>query len=206
MRPAWYPRIALVGALPLLCSGCAVLQPVHKEPPSLFTLEASFESPKVRDALPQPLVIGVPQARPGFDTVRIVYVSKTYEIRFFAKSQWVDTPARMLAPLLIQALGATGRLQPVRSGVGVSANLRLETEIMALQQEFTVVPSRVRFALRAQLVDIGQHVVVATTDLESVQQSASDDPYGGVVAANQAVDHLLRDLARWCEEYVQHQD
>jgi len=199
---AWHPRIALAGALALACgSGCIILQPVRTEPLSLFALEATFESPSVRDAVPHPLVVAVPQARPGFDTARIVYVSRSYEVRFFAKSQWVDTPPRMLAPLLIRALGATSSLQPVLSGAGVAANFRLETEITALQQEFTVAPSRVRFALRAQLVDVAQHRVVATKDLEALEESVSDDPYGGVVAANQAVHHLLEELATWCEEY-----
>jgi len=198
----WHSRIALAGALTLACGACTLLQPVRTEPPSLFALEATFESPPVRDAVPQPLVIAVPQARPAFDSARIVYVSRTYEVRFFAKSQWVDTPARMLAPLLVQALGASNRFQPVRSGAGVAAALRLETEIITLQQEFTVAPSRVRFALRAQLVDVAEHRIVATTNLEAVEESPSDDPYGGVVAANQAVHRLLRELTTWCEEYA----
>jgi ABC-type uncharacterized transport system auxiliary subunit len=88
----------------------------------------------------------------------------------------VDTPARMLAPLLVQALGASSRFPPVRSGAGVNGALRLETEITTLQQEFTVRPSRVRFALRAQLVDVAEHRIVATTDLEAVEESPFDDP------------------------------
>jgi cholesterol transport system auxiliary component len=165
-------------------------------------LETTFKTAAVRDADPQPLVVAVPRARPGFGTARIVYVSRSYEVRFFAKSQWVDTPARMLAPLLIQALGRTRSLQPVLSGAGVAAKLRLETEVTALQQEFTAAPSRVRFGRRAQLVDVAQHRVVATKDLEAVEQCVSDDPYGGVVAANQAVHHLLEELASWCDSVI----
>ena len=202
MWRAWRSRIALAGALTLACGGCTLLQPVRTESPSLFTLEGTSESPPLRDAVPQPLVIAVPQARPALDSARIVYVSRTYEVRFFAKSQWVDTPARMLAPLLIQALGASSRFEPVRSGAGVAAALRLETEITTLQQEFIVAPSRVRFTLRAQLVDVADHRIVATTDLEAVEESPSDDPYGGVVAANQAVHRLLRELTTWCEKYA----
>jgi len=202
VRCTWYSKIAIAGVLTLACTNCTLLQPLRTEPPSIFALEATFESAPVRDAAAQPLAIAVPQARPAFDSARIVYVSRTYEVRFFSKSQWVDTPARMLAPLLVQALGASSRFQPVRSGAGVDAALRLETEITTLQQEFTVRPSRVRFALRAQLVDVAAHRIVATTDLEAVEESASDDPYGGVVAANQAVGRLLRELTTWCEKYA----
>jgi cholesterol transport system auxiliary component len=163
-------------------------------------LEATFDSASGRDTAAQPLSIAVPRARPAFDSARIVYVSRTYEIRFFSKSQWVDTPARMLAPLLIEAIGASRRFQPVRSGAGVDAAFRLETEITALQQEFTVRPSQVRFGLRAQIVDVAEHRIVATRDFETVEEAPSDDPYGGVVAANRAVGRLLRDLTAWCEE------
>ena len=200
MRRVGHSQIALAGILAVACSGCGLLAPVRVEPSSIFALEATIANSAPKDALGQPLVVAVPQARPAFDSARMVYVSKTYEVRFFAKNQWVDTPARMLAPLLVQALGTSGRFQAVRSGAGVDAALRLETEITALQQEFTVVPSRVRFGLRAQLVDLAEHRIVAVTDLESVEQAPSDDPYGGVVAANRALQRLLPELSSWCEQ------
>ena len=202
VRRTWHSRIALAGALTFACASCTLLQPVRTEPASLFALEATFESAPVRDVVPQPLVIAIPQARPAFDSTRIVYVSRSYEVRFFARSQWIDTPARMLAPLLVQALGASSRFQPVRSGAGVDAALRLETEITTLQQEFTVRPSRVRFALRAQLVNVAEHRIVATEELEAVEEAPSDDTYGGVVAANQAVSRVLRELTTRCEVYA----
>ncbi len=202
VRRIWHSATALACVLPLICEGCTLVRPVRTESPKLFALEGTFETPPGRDSDPQPLAIATPRARPGLDSARIVYVSRTYEVSFFAKSQWVDTPARMLAPLLVQALGASRRFQPIRSGAGVAAALRLETEITALQQEFTVSPSQVRFALRAQLVDVAEHRIVATRDLEAVEPSASDDAYGGVVAANQAVHRLLRELAAWCDGYA----
>ena len=60
----------------------------------------------------------------------------------------------MLTPLLVRALEGSGRFQVVQAASGASASLRLETEIEALQQEFTVTPSRTRFALRAQLAGL----------------------------------------------------
>ena len=93
----------------------------------------------------------------------------------------------MLAPLLELALERAGRLRPVASGQGVASALRLETEIVVLQQEFDTQPSRLRFRLRAQLLDPAAGRVLATTELEALEPAESDDPYGGVVAANRAV-------------------
>jgi cholesterol transport system auxiliary component len=35
---------------------------------------------------------------------------------------------------------------------------------------------------------------------EAVEGAPSDDPYGGVVAANRAVDRVLDEIAKWCGE------
>jgi cholesterol transport system auxiliary component len=105
----------------------------------------------------------------------------------------------MLAPLLVQSLEGGGRFRAVVVAPGgVAAGIRLDTEIESLVQEFTVHPSRVRFAVRAQLVDPTARRVLATRAFEALEDAPSDDPYGGVVAANRAVARVLGDLSEWC--------
>ncbi len=87
----------------------------------------------------------------------------------------------------------------MQSPADVVPALRLETEIIALQQEFTLKPSQTRFAVRAQLVDVARRRIVATEEFEAVEPAPSDGPYGGVVAANHAVARVLGKLAKWCE-------
>lgn len=189
---------ALAGALCLLLSGCALLAAGPAEPPSRFVLEAAFEpAPEEGEAAGVVLLVVPPLARPGFDGSRMIYVTRAYEVQSFARSEWVDAPARMLAPLLVQALERVGGFRVVQAPSAALATLRLDTEILALQQEFTASPSRVRLALRAQLVDAAARRVLATTELEAVEEAPSDDPYGGVVAANQALARVLRELALW---------
>ena len=57
---------------------------------------------------------------------------------------------------------------------------------------------RVRFPLRAPLVDDKTRRVLAWREFDATVPAASDDPYGGVVAANQAVQTVLKDLAAFC--------
>jgi len=106
----------------------------------------------------------------------------------------------MLAPLLAEALLRDGRFDPVQGGENLGAALRLETEIVALQQEFSAQPSQVRFTLRARLLDLAERRVVANSAFEAVEGAPSDDPYGGVIAANRAVDRVLDEVAAWCGE------
>ncbi|MFA7316119.1 MAG: hypothetical protein WC029_00915, partial [Sulfuricella sp.] len=68
-------------------------------------------------------------------------------------------------------------------------------EIVRLQQEFTSVPSKVRFTLRAQLIDVAGRRILATREYDISENAASNDPYGGVVAANRAVHRALSEAA-----------
>ena len=50
------------------------------------------------------LLVSPPQAEPGFETQRMAYVRRPYQLEYYAVNQWADTPARMLAPLMVHAL------------------------------------------------------------------------------------------------------
>ena len=85
-------------------------------------------------------------------------------------------------------------------GSAAAGDLRLDTEIIRLQHEFLTRPSQVRFTLRAHLVDNRTRRVLASREFEAVAPAASENPYGGVVAANRAVQTVLEDLAAFCAE------
>jgi cholesterol transport system auxiliary component len=55
----------------------------------------------------------------------------------------------------------------------------------------------VRFTLRATLVDDRTRRVLAWREFEALVPAASEDPYGGVLAANQAVQNVLQDLSHF---------
>jgi len=69
---------------------------------------------------------------------------------------------------------------------------------LRLQHDFSVQPSRVRFTLRADLVDNATRQVIAGREFDATVVAASDDAYGGVVAANGAVQAVLAELADFC--------
>jgi cholesterol transport system auxiliary component len=147
------------------------------------------------------LIVNPPHAAAGFDSQRIVYVREAHKLEYFAHSEWGDTPSRMLAPLLVGALERSGAFRAVvLTPSAAIGDLRLDTEIIRLQHEFATAPSRVRFTLRAYLVDVKTRRVLAWRELDEVVPAASEDPYGGVVAANRAVQAVLESLAAFCAE------
>ena len=189
--------------------GCAALNPTTAPHPNYHSLDnaaAEAESParaSTSGAAPT-LVVSPPYAAAGFDSQRILYVRRAYTLEYYAHNEWVDTPARMLAPLIVAAAarsGAFGAVVPTPSIA--SGDLRLDTEVRRLQHEFLGSPSRVRFTLRATILDIATRRVIATREFEAVAAAPSEDPYGGVVAANLAVRNVLASLADFCASAAQ---
>ena len=194
-----------------LLGGCAgALLPKPAPAPTLFALDrdgpAERAAPASLAASSAPtLIVNAPRAAPGFDTARIVYLRRAHEIETFAFSQWVDTPAQMLAPLLARAIERSGAFRAVLlAPTAAVGELRLDTELVRLQHDFTERPSRVRLTLRAVLMDTATRRVVAWREFDASAVSASEDPYGGVTAAHEAARRVLTELAAFCAEAVRH--
>lgn len=157
--------------------------------------------PTTRPAAAPTLMVNPPHAAAGFDSPRIIYVRETHKLEYFAHSEWVDPPARMLAPLLVAAIESTGAFRAVvLTPSSAAGDLRLDTELIRLQHEFQTRPSRVRFTVRAYLVEDKTRRVLAWREFDAAIPAASEDPYGGVVAANRAVQDVLDRLSAFCAE------
>ena len=219
-RISVYLRPGCTAALALtLLAGCGSLVPTASPPPpsfySLDNVRAAVRANMPAAAVPQmqrdapTLIVNPPHAAAGFDSPRMIFVREQHRLEYFAHSEWIDPPARMLAPLLVAALEDSGAFRAVvltpSAAVG---DVRLDTEIIRLQHEFGAPASssnpasRVRFTLRAYLVDVKLRTVLARREFDAVIPAASDDPYGGVVAANAAVQSVLQQLAFFCAEAV----
>jgi len=183
----------------MLLAGCGILQTSQVENHRLYLLDSS---PSVKTDYPKRhavLAVSMPRARPGFDTPRMAYLRQPHELEYFAVNQWADAPSRMLGPLLVQTLDQTGNFKAIVLNPSVvSADLRLDTELVRLQQDFGTKPSRVRFTLRAQLIDVAGKRVIAARVFDETVNALQDDAYGGVIAANRAVQGVLIQLAEFC--------
>ena len=194
-------RAAAGFAAAALLAACAAVQAPEADNASTYVLEAPPAAGAPRPKRDLVLEVAVPRARPGFDTPQMAYTQRANALEYFAKSRWADTPARMLAPLFAQSLERSGAFRAVVQAPSLAtAELRLETEIVRLQQDFSAKPSRVRLTLRAQLIDADARRVLASAEFDETEAAPSDDPYGGVIAANRALGRLLERLTQFCAE------
>jgi len=196
----------------ILTAGCGALRPAATPQPSFYTLDSarldarldSREPARAPGTAPLPaptLIVNPPHAAAGFDSQRIIYTREAHRLQYFAHNEWVDTPARMLAPLIVNTVEMSGTFRAVVLTPSAAAcDVRLDTEIVRLQHDFDGRPSRVRFTLRAYLVDNTTRRVLGWREFDETVAATSEDAYGGVIAANRAVQAVLHQLRSFCTE------
>ena len=210
IAPSPQPRFGIYPlALALaLTAGCSALRPSATPPASFHSLDRAqvathtvSPAPVVWSNATPTLLVSPPHAAAGYDSQRIIYVREPHKLEYYAHNEWIDTPARMLAPLIVAVVERSGAFRAVVSTPGAAAgDLRVDTEIVRLQQDFRSRPSGVRFTLRAYIVDNTTRQVLAWREFDETVPAASEDPVGGVVAANRAVHRVLDQLAAFSAE------
>ena len=206
--PTCWWRLGAAGLSLALFGGCGALTPAVGQHPRFFSLADARGAAQVAPQTGTPaaataptLIVSPPHAAAGFDSHHIIFVRQASQLEYYAHNEWVDTPARMLAPLIVAVIEQGGAFRAVvQTPSTVAGDMRLDTEVLRLQHEFLSKPSRVRFTLRAYLVDNMTRRVLASREFEAVAAAPSEDAYGGVMAANEAVRSVLEGLAAFCVE------
>jgi cholesterol transport system auxiliary component len=183
----------------LLLAACGGLPTPKVASQNIYVLEAVPAIQAVQAKRDLVIAVSLPRALPGFDTSQIAYVEKPHELNYFVTSRWADTPARMLEPLIAQVIEQTDGFKAVVKTSGViPADVRLDTELVRLQQDFQTRPSRVQLTLRAELVDVRGKRLLAVKEFDEVENADGGDAYGGVTAANRLLQRVLERLAEFC--------
>ena len=195
-------RLIVSGLALLAISACSLLQPITPPFPNFYVLEgiSGKTSPPAPASAPT-LIVSPPHAAAGFDSQRMIYLREPYKLEHFAQNEWIEPPARLLAPLIVDAIVRTGSFRAVVLTPSTAAgDFRLDSEIIRLQQDFRSRPGSVRLTLRATLIDENTRRVVAWREFDQSVATKSEDPYGGVIAANRALQDTLEKLADFAAE------
>ena len=192
-------------AAALLVCACSALQPPAVETVSTQILNARppvAPSTARRDIA---IEVATPRAWPGFDTTDIAYQRGPHELERYAVNRWIDTPPRMLAPLLVRALEDSGAFRAVvQPPLTAPADYRLDTEIVRLVQDFAAHPSNVLITVRAQVTDLRARRVVASRVFEDTEAAATENAAGAAAAANVALARILSRIVGFCIDESAH--
>ncbi len=187
--------LCMAVAVPFLV-GCSLLLPPKSEPVTAI-LDKLPDRVPTRAGHAATLLVRLPETSAAYDTTRMAYSVRAYQVAYFRDNQWAGTPARMIQPLLAQTLRRTGFFRAILvPPESEPASYTLRTEILELLQDHTANPPVLRLKLRLQLFDASERPVAGH---DIVEQEAMRDvaPYAGVVAANDAMARALLEAARF---------
>lgn len=189
-------RYGLLAAA-LVASGCmSRLGGGADAPVATFLLDTPQPAAVAAPAGAPVVLIATPQVRAGYDSPRIAYSRRDFELRYYARNEWADAPATMLRPLVVRALAATGGLTPIVTTVNTEAPLwQLGIELLELRQVYGAAGSEGRIVLRAELARADRPGRVRTAEFSAARAATTPDPYGGVGALNGALGEILPRLA-----------
>lgn len=179
----------------LAVAGCALPQD-SSPPPQAYLLEVSAFTPQpARRSSGKILLVAVSREAPGFDSNRIAYTREPPKLDYYKDSVWSDTPAKMLLPILVRAFEDTGAFKAVVSPPSpVLANLRVDVDVIRLQQEFMTTPSQVRLIARIKVVEMKSGHVLETRLFEAIEPAPTENAAGAARAANAAVRKVLSEM------------
>lgn len=193
-----FKRILLWVMCGCLLSACSPFAPLKQKPIATYMLDVPLGKMAKGAATNSVLYVTDPAASAGFDTDKIAYVAEPYQLTYFSYNRWIDTPASMLKPLIVDALQSTGRFHAVVSAPYTGdSTYRLDTTVIRLQQNFILTPSVEELVVRAQLIHSDTQKVMAVKLISVATPASANTPYAGVVAANKIVSDFLDCLAEF---------
>jgi cholesterol transport system auxiliary component len=189
--------IQLGTALPLLSTAACQL-PGEGPPPREFRLTPKTTSSENLPKVDWSLVVDRPDVERSIDTARIARMTGV-EIEYYANATWVDRPAAMIEPLIIQSFLSSGAIDVVadrRSDVRPDFMLQTNiTAFWALQEESG--PPEARVVMSARLMEMPSREVVGTTQIDSSVPAQGGDLPAIAAAFDEALGKVLKRLVEW---------
>ncbi|WP_412758107.1 ABC-type transport auxiliary lipoprotein family protein [Legionella bozemanae] len=194
--------VFLVGLSAVVLSACS---PVKISVKNQYQLSAYSTKQLAKKPMPITLLVTTPDAAAGYQTEQMLYVKKPYALEPFVKNAWVNPPADMLYPLILQSLQRTNLFEAVTSNAyTLGATYRLDTQLLSLQQNFLKKPSVLEFSAKVVLTYVSDNNVLASKIINLRIPCPSDTPYGGVIAANKATQQFTAALTHFVASHMEH--
>ena len=183
-----------------MLGGCS---PVTSPIKNYYTLSAYGTKKVGSTSLAKSLLISPPEAVAACQGSQMLYINKLFERASFAHNAWANTPAEMLFPLIVKSMQRLEQFQVLTSTSNSEpTDYRLDTQILSLEQNFLRTPSQIDFAVKIVLSNVKNNQPLISKIMEYHVNCPTDTPYGGVLAANKAVELFTSDLSRFVSGHV----
>jgi cholesterol transport system auxiliary component len=194
--------VFLVSLSSLVLVACS---PVKVSVKNQYQLSAYSAKQMAQKPMPITLLVTVPDAAAGYQTEQMLYIKRPFELEPFAKNAWVNPPADMLYPLILQSLQRTNLFEAVTSNAyTLGVDYRLDTQLLSLDQNFLKKPSVLELSVKVVLTHVTDNKILASRIFNLKIPCPSDTPYGGVIAANRATEQFTANLAHFMASHISH--
>jgi cholesterol transport system auxiliary component len=185
---------ATVPLIPLLACQLPGKGPAPRE----FRVTQKTTFPEGLPKVDWSLVVDRPTIDRSIDTARIARMSGV-EVEYYANATWVDRPAAMIEPLIIQSFRNSGAIDVVADRRSdVRPDFMLQTDIAAFQaQQTDSGPLEARVVISARLMAMPRRDVVGTTEIARSVPAQAGDLESIVLALDDALGKVLKRLVEW---------
>jgi cholesterol transport system auxiliary component len=167
-------------------------------PPREFRVTQKTTFPEDLPGVDWSLVVDRPTIDRAIDTTRIARM-RGVEVEYYGDAEWVDRPAAMIEPLIIQSFRNSGAIAVVADRRSdVRPDFMLQTNISAFQvQQTDSSPPEARVVMSARLMSMPRREVVGTTEIGRTVPARAGDLESIVLALDDALGKVLKRLVEW---------
>ena len=188
--------LSIVPQAALLLAGCSLISPPKSEPATAILSKVPDNVPH-EAGVESTLLIARPEASPAYNTTKMAYSEKPYQIAYYRDNQWAGTPGEMIQPLLARTLEQTGMFRTVLTPPETGhTDFALRTEVSELLQDYTASTPMLKLVLHVQLLN-GSGQALAEREISEQEPMRDSNSYAGVNAANDALAKALTEAARF---------
>ncbi len=182
----------------LLLSSCSLFSPVQTDE-HLYVLNTLPQINANKTHRNKVIMVAPVETSSLYNTTEMAYTTQAYQIAYFAKNKWAETPAKMLQSLIFQTLEKSHSFKSVVTPIFKGRyDYVLNTQLIELKQDFLKNPSVSKLRLQAQLTDATSGRILRSKAFSIFVPTLQNSPYGGVIAANIAAKQALVQISDFC--------
>jgi len=202
-------RITLVALATAAMLSCSMPGPAKTTEKQLYVLTAPDGNNAINPASEACISLRVSNtgSAAGFNTSRMAYSRAPDRLEYFAYHEWAAPPAKMIASMMESGLSASGLFSVVLAGSpDIRTDLRLDSDLQILQQDFSAGKNTVRLGVKISLVEPATRSLKGSRTFSYREAADAENAEAGVAAANRAAHRFLADLETYLREITSKED
>ncbi len=184
-----------VALTPIACARLFVAPPGR-----LYRLTPKSTYPESLPHVAAQLLVDLPTAPAGLDTVRIALTRSPVSLDYFADSQWADPAPLLVQAALVASFERSGAIAAIgRESAGLRADFVLQPDIRHFEAEYGPGggPPNAWVAIGVRLVKMPERTIIARALFEERAPAAENEVPGIVDAFDAALGAVMKQIVVW---------